>query len=384
MSCSKEKPTYKLSELQKNRDQIINSIIKRNGIKDEHLGTNVEFDYDFLKNSIKEWDKLDYVFLLVITAVYIALLGVSKKMVNNGKEIHDSHSNKATAPQREKLGMNKIHENMPNDQMPKGHYGLENPNGGRPGGSAKINGISLNHRYIFGHDLFKPFEILKDLDKIPDVTPILGSKKLGALIKQFYHIFYDTFSETGIPVPGSTYFLNYITKNVVKSNDDFIKYFSIHIEDIITSSGIEGCIYIYHRFRQYKGNDIKRDFFDVLKDVSTIDLGRRTFKEYEMGLIAHSLIIWIQLNLPRSRGKINYTSIRYLVKDTVQYIRLNLKWNKEYKNLLISELQDIATFKIPKELKARFEKLCLQNDVEYNDDFLETYEKINEKLFASI
>jgi hypothetical protein len=93
-----------------------------------------------------------------------------------------------------------------NDQIPEGHYGIENPNGGRPGGSAKINGISLNHRYIFGHDLFKPLEILKDLGKIPEVTPVLGSKKLGGIVKQFFHIFYDTFSGTGIPAPGSTYF----------------------------------------------------------------------------------------------------------------------------------------------------------------------------------
>jgi hypothetical protein len=146
----------------------------------------------------------------------------------------------------------------------------------------------------------------------------------------------------------------------------------------MSSSGVEGCIYIYHRFRQYKEDNEKLDFFDVVKDLTTIDLGKRTFKEYEIGLIIHSLIIWVQFNLPSSfRGKVNYSSIRYLVKDTVQYIRLNHKWNKHYKNLVISELQDVSRFNIPQELRPRFQELCLKNNIPYSDDFYDICESIN-------
>lgn len=381
ISYSKEMPiNQKLSELQKGRDEIFDSIIKRNSIKEEQLRTNVEFDYDFLKNSVKSWDKLDYVFVFFIVAVYITLMDISKGIIDNGKETHDNHSVKATAARTKEFGINKIHKKMPNDKIPGGHYGIENPNG-RFIINAKINDIGLNHRFIFGHDLLKPFQVLKDLNQISDVTPILGSKKLGALIKQFYHIFYDTFSETGIPAPGSTYFLDFITKHIINSNDDFIKYFSVHIEDIITSSGIEGCIYIYHRFRQYKENDEALSFFDVVKDLTTIDLGKRSFKEYEMDLIAHSLIIWLQLNIPSNfRGKVNYNSIRYFAKDTIQYVRLNHKWNKNYKNMIISELQEITRFEVPEELKPRFQELCLHNNISYSDDFYEIYDNISKKL----
>lgn len=360
----------KISRVNNNKENTIDEIKSISNIKDSDIDKNVDFDYDFLKDSLEEWSKHDVAFVVLL--VGINLLYMKNSNINEkGKKKHEDHSYKAN--KKEGFKKNTIHKGMPNDKIPDSHMGLKNPNGGRAGGSAKINGVNLNHRQIYGHDLLKPFEIFAELNKIEDVTPILGSTKLGAIIKQLFHMFYDLHSETGLPLPGSTYFLDFLTKNFINSSDDYIKYFSLHIEDIYSALGIEGCLYLYNRkVRGYingENIDYKLDW-SSFKNLTSIEIKDRTFREYEMGIITHSLIIWLQLNISTNfRSKINHVSIVYLLKNLGQFIRLNTKWNKEYKNLLIKQIQEIQQFEIPEELKERYQNICKECDIEYDDNF---------------
>jgi hypothetical protein len=167
--------------------------------------------------------------------------------------------------------------------------------------------------------------------------------------------------------------LSFLTKNFINSSDDYIKYFSLHIEDIYSALGIEGCLYLYNRkIRGYingENIDYKPDL-SSFKNLTSIEIKDRTFREYEMGIITHSLIIWLQLNISTNfRSKINHVSIVSLLKNLGQFIRLNTKWNKEYKNLLIKQIQEIQQFEIPEELKERYQNICKGCDIEYDDNF---------------
>lgn len=394
----------KLNILKATLEDLIENTIKVNKISDEEISKKVAYDKKFLNDSLEGLDKIDYVFILILVGTYITLNKVANKYILNGKDIHNRHNKKPTAKQlEENINSNRVHFKMPNDKIPEGHLGIENPNGGRAGGSAKINGVSLNHRYIYGHDIFKPFEMFGDLDKIEDVKPFLGSKTLGAISKQGYHLFFDTFSATGIPVPGSTYFIEFITKEfkfeiddneksfrIINNEREFVEYFSIHIEDVIKSQGIEGVLYVYFRVRQII-NSIKDkekiSLKNILKQVISVDLksdkkslwmANRTFIEYQMGIIIHSLIIWFQLNAPNSfRGKLNYISLQSLLTDLIQYTRLIEKWNANNRNYLIDELKQLRNLKIPKDKEDKYKRICIEKGIIYSDYIFELIDNCN-------
>lgn len=392
----------KLNVLQTTLEDLIENTIKVNKISDEEISKEVTYDKNFLNDSLEELDKFDYVFILILVGTYITINKVANKYIVNGKDIHNNHNKRLTAKQlKENMNFNRVHFKMPNDKIPEGHFGIENPNGGRAGGSGKINGVSLNHRYIYGHDIFKPFEVFSDLDKIEEVKPFLGSKTLGGISKQCYHLFFDTFSETGIPAPGSTYFMEFVTKEfkignneksfrIINNQREFTEYFSIHIEDIIKSQGIEGVLYVYFRVRQII-NSIKDkekvSLKKILKQVITVDLNsnkkslwmaNRTFKEYQMGIIIHSLIIWFQLNAPKSyRGKLNYISVQLLLTDLIQYTRLIKKWNVNNRNYLIDELKKLKNLKIPNDKEDKYKRICIEKGIIYSDNIFELIDNCN-------
>jgi len=353
----------KIETIFKNKKKTVKMNMKNNKISEKSLKSEVGFDDKFLKESIKDWDKLDYLFVFFIIAVDIAIYSSKKNLYSDtGKEIHNSHN--------QKLKNNKYHYKMPNDKIPNNFRGINNKFN-QYGGARKINDIGLNHRYIYGHDLLKPFEIFKELDSIEKINPVLGSKKLGAIIKQINHLWFDLYSESGLPAPGSTYFLDLITKHFINTNDEFIKYFSLHIEDILSAGGIELCLYFYNRYRQY---DESIEIMKNLKKFQGINIKNRNFKEYEMGILVHSLSLWLELNLTiENRGKINHLHISFLMKNIIQYIRLNKKWNKEYKNSLIHSINNIINIEIPEEIKTEYKIYCEENNIKYSDKLEDVY-----------
>lgn len=380
-------------------DNMTERVIKSNDINKKLLSKKVNYDKLFLDNSMDSWDKFDYIFIFILVSIYISLNCCSNNLIDKGKEIHDRHSKKPNAQIKER---NRYHYKMPNDTIPDGHLGIENLSN-RFKINGKINDINFNHRLIYGHDLFKPFEVFKDLDKIVDIKAILGSEKLGAIVKQSFHLFYDTFSKTGIPVPGSTYFIDFFTRQysilskkfrIIESQDQFIELLTIHIEDIVKSFGINTVIYLYFRARNqmiYKNENGSLSIKELLKDIINIDIdkknyssiwiGNRTFKEYEMGIIAHSLIIYFQVLLPgKNRGKVNWVSVNFLLKDTVDYVRLSKKWNKNYENYIVYELQKLINLEIPKERKEYYKFICKKNEIDYSDNMFELFNNIENKL----
>jgi hypothetical protein len=382
------RPEEKCELLLEQRKEIINEVITRNKLSEKQINSSVLYDFAFLKSFIKNWDQYDVAFVALFVGIYIAVMQGNapniRHEIKDGKNIHDAHNRKPKANSAE--DPNSLHYKMPNDTIP-GHS---------PGGSAKVNGESFNHRYLFGHDILKPWEIFKDLNSIPFVSPVLGSKKLGAIIKQIIHLFYDTFSETGLPAPGSTYFIKLLSHFM--DNDTFMKYYSVHIEDIYTNAlslGTEALIYIYFRTRQLMdqyGTQINEPLKAHLNEIFTVDLKNgswktafmtnRTFKEYEFGMIIHSLIIWYQLIFLKDfRGSLFVNqSAKLLIKDLIQYIRLNIKWNENYKSMIICELQNIISVEILEDDKPKYKRMCMAIDIDYSDNAFELLEYMEQFL----
>ena len=370
-------------------------VTKNEKISKEELEKVVKCNEKFLRDSIEDWDLIDLIFVMSVVAVYIPL---SRFELDEEKKsnIHNEHSG---GPATSKLG-NKAHHRMPNDTVPDGMMGIDNSTN-RAGGVFKMrnssgeDGKGVNHRYIYGHDVFKPWEIFKNANEIEGIIPIWGSKNLGIFVKQVYHLWYDLFSPTGLPAPGTTYFAKTINEKLSREIDkynsnhpelpnkkmaDEMQKFAIHIEDIIKSFGIEGLIQIYCWTRRtLKDVQNGENFFYWLQQFLCVDLkgkgvfmGDRTFKEYEIGMIMHMNIITIEA----SNGNFSWLSADLFFKDMLQWLRLNSKWKAEYKKYLIQILQEQTKCKIPEEMLSTCQELCQIYNIEFKNDAHYIVEKL--------
>ena len=375
----------KVMEVRDGKDRVEGVISECSKIKENELDGDLSYDADFLQGSMKVWDSADRAFMAILVCFLVFSNFIVAPWVNeNGRKLHEGHSKKPLRKNRKQR--NRYHTNMPGDKLPwKGDRG-GNSKQYRYGDQKNILKRGYGHRHLFGHDWFKPWEMFKNVewDKV-DVKKVFGSKRLGLFIKQSYHMFFDSCSEDGRPVSGSTYFIKAIDQledKIKKNNPNskvklFETFFTIHLEDVIASKGINGAIYVWNRIRQHIDN---RDMFEVksiLKDLATVDMSKRTFKEYEMGIYANTLIVSVQLSpLSLYRGKINWASVHSLGTNIFQYARLQKKWSTENRKMLLSLVRDISKNETPENYRADLLSLCDSSDIDSETDFYELCIKI--------
>lgn len=377
-------------------DEIIMAVEKAGNIKEAELNKIVKYNDRFLKDSIEGWDFIDIIFVMSVSAVSMYL---SEKHLDMDKlsKIHDEHSGEKAVG---KYG-NAAHYKMPNDTVPNGHMGVKNPRE-KGGASFKLNDdqIGVNHRYLYGHDILKPWEIFKNSSKIADVDSVFGSKRIGIIVKQINHLWYDLFSKVGIPAPGATYFAKAINAKLSKEITEYnnthlgmprktmaeeMQRFSIHIEDVIKAGGVEALIQGYCAVRR-TCSDIKNEtnFFYFLDRFLNFDIkswksgfiGSRAFKEYEFGMI-------IYMNIIVLRGlhkEIAWLEIDLFAKDLIQWVRLNIKWEDEYRKYIINILQKIGDCTIPEKLMDECREVCSLYDIEFKNNIYYVIEVLNNRL----
>lgn len=339
-------------------------------VKEKELFKNIEnIDIDFLKCSMESWDKADFAILFICISVGVLLNNLPESKL---EKIHKDHS---TNVNNNSSILKKLfnHDHMPSDTIPKNYDGIDAATGEYIP-TLKINGIPLNHRYVYGHDWLKIWEVFKDVDKIPDNKCVGGI--VGKVVKQLAHMFFDTFSKTGIPSPGSTYFAQYLVEN----NAEFMKYFSVHFSDIAAKDAIDAILFIYSRYREYKRKGLRLDDLLKPKYLFDIDLHHRTIKEYEMAMFVHGITIIIVTQVSSIGGNLNHKCLQAFTRSLVQYVRINNLWDKEYKKAIIRKLQELDNPLINREYCEVVYEFTKQHNIAfYGIQDIEVWDRISDK-----
>ncbi|KAB3534500.1 hypothetical protein F8154_08805 [Alkaliphilus pronyensis] len=160
------------------------------------------------------------------------------------------------------------------------------------------------HRLKHGHDLFNPMEVNWD-EYFPSSSPkaVIG-KKIFAWLR---HLFQDTFSSEGIPLPGSSYLRNTILD---AANYDIYKtVLTIKMRDVSTAVFVPLAMtaYIYGTER-----DNKEKFFNYRYTTLTI------------GALAISVIIGLLLQPP----SFNHAALLAMIPYLVTLFKVNQRVNR--------------------------------------------------------
>jgi len=349
------KTNEKLARIDNISDMVQEEVQISTGISSDELEEkNEDFDSDLLFQSQDTWTSNDVV--AICLAVGVGLFFLRDSARNGHEDIHKNMSGNKKS--------NITHGSMPSDTVPKNHKGIAEACG-KYRSTYKISGNSIGHRFIYGHDLLKPFEVFADLDKIPDnyVNPIFKNKKLAKIIKQLCHIFFDSFSNSGLPVPGSTYFATGIADN----NKQLIQFFTMHISDFTSTGAVDGVLYLYSIYRNHR----EQEHIDNIdkQDLKGKFLTKKTFKDYELSMTAHVLLIIIQFYNPTFGNKINHVSLQSLIRNMIQYRKLNKKWDVEFRKSIIYELQYLRNPLLDEEIVESFKVICEIYGLDYSDDY---------------
>ena len=347
---SSKSPEQKQEAIQKSCEKVIDMVLPDvpQDILDILKEGRPVYDDNILKDGIKEWDNLDWACVFTLSAISISIMAGSSP-----RGMSKFHEKRTKSP-RSIDNPNKFHRYMPGDQMPWKKA---------PGGSSKqfrIKGKhkifpkqrdgttlknSMNHRYLYGHDWSKFWEMFQkvDWDKV-EVQNVFGSKKLGFFVKQCWHMFYDTFSDFGVPRTGATWFWSLI----IDDDELFKVLFTVHIEDILLKHGINGALFVYHRARNLmkkKEEGIQVGIKDVVQQLNHFSISQCSFVEYEMAIMVNAIILAMQVSpLSRFRGKINWKIVSSLSTNIVQYMCKQCKWKKEYEKKLGAALYDLMAY----------------------------------------
>ncbi|MBS1972630.1 MAG: hypothetical protein JSU04_20145 [Bdellovibrionales bacterium] len=155
-------------------------------------------------------------------------------------------------------------------------------------GNAPVDSVrGYLHRLRFGHDILNPQEVF-NLNAEHYGSPMKG---LAAWLS---HLFMDSFSKEGMPLPGSSYFRDYFEKNGLPDKEVYQKYLTIKGRDIAGSMLVEGLIKLYLSVHT-KGCDSKQ---------------RNSTRESAVRFFSHSFCVFGGLSLsPKSIASANWPSV---------------------------------------------------------------------------
>ena len=178
------------------------------------------------------------------------------------------------------------------------------------------------HRFSGGHDLCE--EVFKVMFKgAGENGYIIGLKEV------FQHLLRDSFGKTGIPIPGSTVFINFLNDKISTegvssfiSKGELSKYAGFRMSDIGASGIVSLLLFAYRKIYQIPSNSINSSKLSILAH----------------GICASAIALASVAGLPMptiaQRSHINYISLTAMGYNTFQlYLQLNqlkLKNRKEF------------------------------------------------------
>lgn len=166
------------------------------------------------------------------------------------------------------------------------------------------------HRYIFGHDL-------------AEALPLAINKQgIKGVIKTFQHILKDSFGTTGVPFPGTSKFLKFISnKNTINEFNDFIKasesishkeiskYTGIRATDSVVSVSVGILLFLYNKINNIPVHSMRRPKMAIITHglcttgIALVSLFLSKFPLLKKKILPH-------------RSKINYISFMAMLKNS--------------------------------------------------------------------
>jgi len=284
-----------------NDDKII---IFRNQINEIQIPNLKEISSSNWAELIKEWPTVEYDLFprwrkadipVMLTVGFLGAI-VSNGLHNNFREWHDNEWSKKSFPQG-------------------GHSGED---------ADSISGYL--HRLKYGHDLFNPGQIKWDeYFRNGDIKASLG-KKIFAWLR---HLFQDSFSTEGLPLPGHSYFKDQISKQILpfmsgnmdlKQAEVYKIFFTIKARDVVGAGLITTAMMLYV-YGTERGN--KRKFFN--------------YRYVSLTLGALAVCIIFGLLMPAK--SFNHPALAAMVGHFVVLYKLNKRINEQLK-----ERDEVLTF----------------------------------------
>jgi hypothetical protein len=174
------------------------------------------------------------------------------------------------------------------------------------------------HRFKYGHDILNPFEVDWD-NYFPDGVQAGFMKKLAAWMR---HLFQDTFSTEGLPLPGSSYFRDVIGKltSGISAVPDMDKYQAYKTFFTVKARDITGTMFVASAMTLYiwgteRGNDKK--FFNY------------RYTSLTLGALLVSIVTG--LCMPVKNASFNHSAVAAMVPYVVALIKVNKRVNEQLK-----------------------------------------------------
>jgi hypothetical protein len=136
------------------------------------------------------------------------------------------------------------------------------------------------HRLKYGHDILNPFEVWDDL-----AEQYGGNRK--ALLHWAKHLMSDSLSKEGLPLPGSSYFRDFLQENFTAAQ--YQKYLTVKSRDLAGASLVEGILRGYRFCEKVKGGEPIRE----------------NYRFFQTNVMAHSVCFVSGIML----GSLNYGSL---------------------------------------------------------------------------
>jgi len=177
------------------------------------------------------------------------------------------------------------------------------------------------HRFKYGHDILNPFEIDWD-NYFPSGKENSQYSMFIKIIAWLKHLFQDTFSTEGLPLPGSSYFREQIealfegmSNNLNIDKYTIYKIFStLKTRDLVGTAFVASAMSIYI-YGTEKGND--RKFFN--------------YRYTSLTLGALLVNISTGLCMPEKKASLNYSGIAAMIPYFISLILVNRKINAQIK-----------------------------------------------------
>lgn len=193
-------------------------------------------------------------------------------------------------------------------------------NGGHAGQDIdKVRG--KKHRFKYGHDILNPFEINWE-HYFPNGKENSQYNLFIKIVAWIKHLFQDTFSTEGIPIPGASYFREQIEAlfEGMSSNLDIDKYTIYKIFGTLKARDLAGTTFVASAMSIYiygteKGND--RKFFN--------------YRYTSLTLGALLVNISTGLCMPEKKASFNYSAVAAMVPYFTALMLINKKINKQIK-----------------------------------------------------
>ena len=243
-------------------------------------------------------------------------------------------------------------------------------------GSKQAGGFG--HRWKFGHDLMNPFEI--DWSQYSEIAAQSGNSLPIWLKKIFYwmrHLFQDTFSKEGLPLPGHSYFRSLFNPVNPKTREILQSIGTIKMRDV-TGAGVTNLI-------------MGSYLWGTEKELNRV-LIKPNYRAFSLMLGANLVTLISGLLIPPPNTSLNWGTIPVIGYYSFQLIKLEKKLreilNERENRLLKNDLVLLENERNLKELillndEIFFEILKYEKEIEdYYIQVISRHKKLKNKILG--